>query len=286
MKAKFSKTIMLCFNLFIFSNAFGQNYSEQAKSYFGNYLDSRSISNLYMKSLPSLEDCKLVFTDQNADIYFNYVEGIRSKLQDLQQVEFTKFIAVRVESFTTSDILNGYSNFDGGMKNIVDKIQPNVVFYKIDYLKQRDAEAGVAYKYWLKVNDRWVFFPRPYAAFGRTSSLNSIPPKLPQKWEGFYSYQLTGQGEYKLTIRNNNTCIYEGVGQQLFFKIACIGKENENNYEVYYEKTLDGAYYPSSWIDKHKPIITLLNRKEKLFTDEGQIDVDNKGPQILFKKSQ
>ena len=131
MKAKFSKTIMLCLNLLIISDSFGQNYTEQARSYFGNYMDSRSISNLYMKSFPTLEDCKLIFIDQNADIYFNYIEGIKSKLQDLQQVEFTKFAAVRIESFTTLDITNGTSNSDGGMKNIVDKIQPNVVFYKV-----------------------------------------------------------------------------------------------------------------------------------------------------------
>ena len=105
-----------------------------------------------------------------------------------------------------------------------------------------------------------------------------------QNWKGKYSYTIEGPVGYELSIKNDNSCIYEGDGLQTFFKVSCRGQQNGNKYEIYFVKILDGAFYPVDWMDKSKPIMTLYYKNNKLYTDEGQLNKEIKGGQLLFKK--
>jgi len=142
-----------------------QNYSDQAKIYFAKYLTSKSMTELITKSLPTLDDCKLVFKGQNAYTYFGVIEEMKSKLGAELQKENETFVDIGIEIFSTQDIEQGKGNYAGGMKNIVDKLQTYVTFYKVELLREKGAEMGVAYKYWVNINGRWVFFPKPFTAF-------------------------------------------------------------------------------------------------------------------------
>jgi hypothetical protein len=142
-----------------------QNYSDQAKIYFAKHLTSKSMIELIAKSLPTLDDCKLVFKGQNAYTYFGVMEEMKSKLSDELQKEDETFVDIGIETFSTQDIEQSKGNYAGGMKNIVDKLQTYVTFYKVELLREKGAEMGVAYKYWVNLNGRWVYFPKPYAAF-------------------------------------------------------------------------------------------------------------------------
>ena len=145
--------------------AFSQNYSEQARIYFKKNLESSTIMNLCTTSFPTIEDCNLVFKGQNAYTYFGFIEDMKSIIKEEQKKASEKFVDVRIEFFTTSDIEQGKGNYAGGMKDIANKIQSNVTFYKINYLREIGAETGLAYEYWIKIDNRWVFFPKPYRAF-------------------------------------------------------------------------------------------------------------------------
>lgn len=114
-------------------------------------------------------------------------------------------------------------------------------------------------------------------AFGQTTNK--------QSWSGTYSYEISGPIAYTLTIKQNNSCIYEGEGIQTFFKVSCRGFVNGSKYEIFWVKDLDGAFYPSDWLDKSKPIMTLFYKKGKLYTDEGQLNKEIKGGKLLFKKT-
>jgi len=142
-----------------------QNYSDQAKIYFTKHLTSKSMIELIAKSLPTLDDCKLVFKGQNAYTYFGVMEEMKSKLSDELQKEDETFVDIGIETFSTQDIEQGKGNYAGGMKNIVDKLQNYVTFYKVELLREKGAEMGVAYKYWVNINGRWVYFPKTFAAF-------------------------------------------------------------------------------------------------------------------------
>ncbi len=142
-----------------------QDYSGQLKTYFMGYLKGSALLDMGMKSLPTLEDCKLVFKDEDAATYFKYVEEMRKKTGAETAKDTSVFVDVRIESFTSGDLVNGKGNFAGGMKNCADKIKPNCVFYEVNMLRTVGAEAGVSYKYWVNINGRWVFFPKPWRAF-------------------------------------------------------------------------------------------------------------------------
>jgi hypothetical protein len=145
--------------------SFGQNYSEQAKTYFSKKLDSKVFLELCIKSLPTMDDCKLIYKGQNAYTYFGFIADMKSKFQEELKKPTETFVDLKVESFTTEDIHAGKGNYAGGMKNLADKLQPAVTFYKIDLLREKGAEFGVAYKYWANISGKWVFFPKPWTAF-------------------------------------------------------------------------------------------------------------------------
>lgn len=117
-----------------------------------------------------------------------------------------------------------------------------------------------------------------------TTTPTSYGQQQTQSWTGEYGYETSGPIAYTLTIKPDNSCIYEAVGIQTFFKVSCRGQLNGTKYEIYWVKNLDGAFYPSDWIDKSKPIMTLFYKDGKLYTDEGQLNSEVKGGQLLFKK--
>jgi hypothetical protein len=142
-----------------------QDYSNQAKTYFSNYLTTSSMIELISNSLPTLDDCKMVFIGQNAYTYFGYIEEIKSKLKEEKAKENQTFKDVKIETFSTQDIQNGTGNYVIAMKDIVDKLNKYVIFYKVEFLKEKGDEYGISYKYWLNINGKWVFFPKPNSAF-------------------------------------------------------------------------------------------------------------------------
>ena len=103
-------------------------------------------------------------------------------------------------------------------------------------------------------------------------------------WMGKYSYELSDGAFYTLTIDEKDNCTYEGTGIQTFFKVACKVQKNGGSLEIYYIRTIEGAFYPSDWMDKKKPIMTLFYEHERLLTDEGQLNKEVKGGQLLYKK--
>lgn len=109
-----------------------------------------------------------------------------------------------------------------------------------------------------------------------------------RNWAGKYFYKEEDEtfSTYTLTIKDNDSCIYEAEGIQTFFNVSCIGKVNKNKYEIYFVKTIEGAFYANEWMDKNKPIMTLYYKNNKLFTDEGQLNKETKGGQLLFKQKQ
>ena len=142
-------SLVIILNLMFFTSVYGQDYSSEAKSHFSKYLNTKAQVELISNCLPSIYDCKLVFKGINAFTYFGYIEDMKSKLSELEKINNKTFVDCRIESFTTYDIRNGKGNYAGGMEKIKDKLQHNVTFYRVTYLKEKDAEFGTSYKYCL-----------------------------------------------------------------------------------------------------------------------------------------
>ncbi len=165
MKRKIYTTTVIFLLTLVSLTASAQDLSDQAKTYFAKHLDSKAMAELILKSLPTLEEYKSVFKEPDAETYFKAVEEMKAKQGTELSEETEAFADVRVESFSTRDIKEGNGNYAGGMEGIVDRLQPDVVFYKISLLREKDAERGLAFKYWGYINGRWVFFPKPYSVF-------------------------------------------------------------------------------------------------------------------------
>lgn len=66
-----------------------------------------------------------------------------------------------------------------------------------------------------------------------------------QNWPGIYGYGESVPIAYTLTIKDNDSCIYEAEGIQTFFRVSCQGRINGDKYEISFIETLEGSYYPA-----------------------------------------
>jgi uncharacterized protein (TIGR02145 family) len=108
----------------------------------------------------------------------------------------------------------------------------------------------------------------------------------PINWSGTYTHTIEEQlVSHTLAVDGKGGCILEGEGTQTFFKVRCKTRKKGEALEVYYTKTLEGAYYPADWIDRKRPILTLYYKDGLLYADEGQTNKEVKGGQLLFKKA-
>ena len=157
------------FNLFLIgiltsTFTFAQDLSEEAKKYFSNYMDNISFFNMVEKVTPSLADSKLVFKDDKATVYYDFVTANMSKMA-IKPDSVIKYEDIRIESFTTEDILADKKNYAGGMARIKDYLKPNITFYEVNYLKKVGDKYGMAFKFFININGKWIIFPKPWRAF-------------------------------------------------------------------------------------------------------------------------
>lgn len=146
-------------------HTFAQADLEKAQTYFSKYIDAKAFQELSMKSLPTLADCKLVFKDSSAIIYYNFIENMKKKHKEDTRTDTNTFVDMWIESFTTTDIKLGNKKYAGGMKKIEDKFQKDTTFYQVNMLRTKGAALGVAFNYWVYINGHWVFFFKPWWAF-------------------------------------------------------------------------------------------------------------------------
>jgi hypothetical protein len=163
MKRTLSATAL--FLLLLAGTLQAQDKSAEAKKHFEKCLSTQAAMAEMKKALPTREECALVFSGANADTYYNMIEGIKTQLATSSQAANETFVENNIESFTTEDVKAGKGNYAGGMKNIEDKLMPNIVFYKLELLREKGAQNGMVYKYWVYLNNRWVYFPKPWSAF-------------------------------------------------------------------------------------------------------------------------
>lgn len=142
-------------------------FAQDADKQFANAKSKKEMLTLISKSMPTLADCKAIYkTTEDAEYYFKFSEEMKAKLtEELTKPENETFVDMRIESFTTEDIIAGKGNYAGGMARISSKLKPAVTFYGVELLREKGAEHGMTYKYWVYVNSKWVFLPKPYSAF-------------------------------------------------------------------------------------------------------------------------
>ena len=160
------KQIITCIMLLsTVSSFYAQKTSEEAKVYISSYKSTTTIMELISKSLPTPDECKVVFKEEFAQTYFNYIQSMKAQLNTQGSKNNEDFVDIGIETFTIQDIKDGKGNYAGGMTSVLPKLNEGLTFYKLEQLRTIGAQSGMSYNYWVYIKGHWVFFPKPWKAF-------------------------------------------------------------------------------------------------------------------------
>lgn len=114
---------------------------------------------------PTLEDCKAVFKADAAKLVHDFSAELLAETRKGSDDLPDGFVDFRTAKFRTEEALTDQTAVTGGMRDARDHLLPGITFYQVSYLREKGAEFGVTYRYFVKVGEHWVFFPKPWRAF-------------------------------------------------------------------------------------------------------------------------
>ena len=137
-------------------------FTDKDFDYFRQFLNPEiNHYNLLIKAQPNLADCKAVFSDKVfSDIYALYSILYRSSFLNNENWEdiYTK----EEINYRKNEIHN--KNATTQKEILIQKyFKPNQALYSIEFKHHKD-KYGIVFTGWLKINGRWVFFPKPLRA--------------------------------------------------------------------------------------------------------------------------
>ncbi|WP_053002215.1 toll/interleukin-1 receptor domain-containing protein [Kordia jejudonensis] len=142
---------------------------KRAKEYFSKFLGANvNMNSLLLQAHPTLIDCKIAFSNEYFRKYFDYYcKGFEVMLTHYMKPMYPERKHYRLNKARLFEILNDNSiKLPGGMKMIAEKfiLNNSVDFYSIEFLENKYTERGIRFSVFCYINDRWVFFPKPYFA--------------------------------------------------------------------------------------------------------------------------
>lgn len=155
--------------LFLFacaSRLSAQSLDDELKA-LGMKASNGKMSQAFLDMQPTLEDCKAVFTADGAEKVFKYCDTVfalmRNPPEDMEE-EDAAFVDAVSMSFTTEEALADPRILTGGMRASSSYLLPGVRWHQMRFLRNVGDEQGVTFRYFVKVGDHWVLFPKPWRA--------------------------------------------------------------------------------------------------------------------------
>ena len=143
------------------------NIFPSPKEYFSQFIQENvSLNHILLKAHPTLLDCKVIFSKNYYRRHFEYYCQIFENLEkELIEPLYPKKKAFRIIRTTTSELLYGINNIAGAMVDCAQKgaFNYDIDFYRVTFLESEKSEAGISYKVFCYVNERWVFIPKPWS---------------------------------------------------------------------------------------------------------------------------
>lgn len=140
--------------------------SPSPDEFFGQFIkENISINSLFLKSHPTLLDCKAVFSEE---YYLKMFQRYCLEFEQLSNNHFEplypKYRAFRYKTNNSTEIINGNNKLAGGMRMAAEKgaFKHNVEFYKIEFLNNETSEYGNSFSVFCFINNRWIFLPKPW----------------------------------------------------------------------------------------------------------------------------
>lgn len=145
-----------------------------AKDYFIHYLNPNEWKDWFLESLPNLSECKQIFKGDNAYIYFGHIQELKEQFQkeDLINAD-QRFLTCDIHLIGVQDIIDNGNNVPGGMKANIAKFQYEIVFYEVIYFKEITDQSGYMLRYFINIDDKWIFLPKPWRVFRALNHINN-----------------------------------------------------------------------------------------------------------------
>lgn len=134
--------------------------------YFNQFIKQNiSVNDLFLKAHPTLLDCKVVFSKEH------YLKMFQRYCLEFEQLSnnhienfYPKFKTFRIKTNNSTEIMQGYNKFAGGMGMAAEEgaFNYDVLFFKVEFLKNKSSEHGTSLSVFCYINNRWVFFPKPW----------------------------------------------------------------------------------------------------------------------------
>lgn len=151
------------FSLFLLSSFSNfQDNSNDPEKYFKLFLNKNgdNLAEVFLQHQPTLNDCKVMFKDDNYKKAFQDYNNIfigLSEQMDIQNERFKNKTACRARPSNTNDLIS-YTG-QGRIKTLSSKVRPDITYYAIDFLETPTDEWGATYFLFTFINGRWVYFP-------------------------------------------------------------------------------------------------------------------------------
>lgn len=152
--------------LFVYCSLFSQE-NDPVTSFFDQYLTTESQFKLIEESIPSLEECQLVFEGDNAKVYFEKIQSVKKEIQQIRsEVPSEQFARSSYERFTSNDAKSKDKKNSFGMHRIAKRLKPSITFYLITYEDEQGKDSKFSpFKFFVNLNGKWLFFPKPTKVF-------------------------------------------------------------------------------------------------------------------------
>lgn len=160
------KKIVFTFLLIISVSAFSQE-KEEIAAFFDQYLTTKSQLEMIEKSIPTLEECKLVFKGDDAKVYHDAIQSVKTEIEKMKKtIPNETFVKSTYEEFNSNDAIAGDKNSTYGMHRISKRLKPDIQYYMVSYLDQNGSQSRLSpYKFFVYLNGKWRFFPKPTIVF-------------------------------------------------------------------------------------------------------------------------
>jgi hypothetical protein len=175
---KIAKHSLLVIGVLLFTNCntSGQKIDESPTfEFFNSYLSTKDQYEMLENSFPSPEECKLIFIDKYAQIYFNWINDLKSDyFNSSKRKDFlTEFGMIRYVygQEDKTGINNGktvfnkvnsdYTSTNDFREEWKKYYQPNLKLYRITFLIESTDTEGFEYNGFVSINGKWKYFPKP-----------------------------------------------------------------------------------------------------------------------------
>lgn len=147
-------------------STFSQEKNEVTK-FFDQYLTYKAQMEMIEKSIPTLEECQLVFIGDNAKVYHDAIQSFKKEIQKMKvEVPDETFVKSLYEDFSSNDAKANNKKSTFGMHRIAKRLKPNIQYYMVSYVDQNGTESRLSpFKFFVNLNGKWLFFPKPTKVF-------------------------------------------------------------------------------------------------------------------------